>query len=168
MIGTVYRSNLGDISVPLTVTLQSSDTDAITVPATVTILPNLLHRSFPITVVDDHRLHGTQVVTVTASAPTLLSGSATIDVTDYQTVTLNIASDSVTENAGPVAGSTTAVVTRSTTNDLSSPLTVNLLSSDSGELTVPQSVVIPGRFRQARPRSSCPRLTIPSWTARKR
>ena len=136
---TVSRTNSIN-NVPLTVSLASSDTSEATVPATVTIPANQSSVTFSISAVDDDLLDGTQTVLISAAASEYLGGSRSISVTDYETLTVSIATASIAENAG--AAATMATVTRSNT-DTSEALTVNLASSDTSEVTVPTSVVIP-------------------------
>ena len=59
-------------------------------------------------------------------------------VSDYETVTVTFVDASIAENGGTTTGS----VRRSNT-DSSLPLTVTLLSNDTGEATVPAQVTIP-------------------------
>lgn len=62
-----------------------------------------------------------------------------LTVTDNESVRVIITETSVAETAGTI----TATISRSDTDDLSLPLTVSLLSSDTSELTVPATVEIP-------------------------
>lgn len=126
------------ISDPLTVSLSSSDPSEATTPATVTFLPGQASLSFPISAQDDSLLDGTQTVTITATATGFASDSDTLNVTDHETLSLVIADDSVSENAGAMA--TTATVTRS---NIGPALTVQLANSDPSEAVAPATVVIP-------------------------
>ena len=136
--GTVTRSNTDNNSA-LTVTLESNDTSEATVPATVTIAAGQSSATFSVTAVEDTLLDGTQSVTVTASAAGYLGITDTIDVLDFETLTVVLAADSIVESSG--AGATTGTVTRSNT-DNSSALTVTLESNDTSEATVPATVTI--------------------------
>ena len=135
---TVTRGNT-DTTSALTVSLLSNDTGEATVAATVEIAAGQASATFDLNAVDDALLDGTQTVTITASATGYVNGSDTVDVTDYETLTVTIAAASISENAG--TGATTATVTRSNT-DNSLALTVNLLSDDTSEATVAASVEI--------------------------
>ena len=135
--GTVTRNN-SDIATALVVSLSSSDTSEVTVPALVTIPANQTTAAFPINALDDVLLDGTQAATITATASGYVSGSRSINVTDFESVTVAFELSSITENGG----SATGTVTRSNT-DKSAPLIVNLMSSDTTEVTVPASVTIP-------------------------
>lgn len=64
-----------------------------------------------------------------------------LTVTDHETVTVSIGPSMIAENAG--AAAMTGTVTRSNTADLSTDLTVALSSTDTTELTVPATIVIP-------------------------
>jgi subtilisin-like proprotein convertase family protein len=136
-IGTVIRSNT-DNSLPLTVILDSSLTSEAVVPASVTIPANATSVTFAITAVDDGLLDGAQTVLFTASATGYSNGTQAIEVTDSAFLSLTFAASSFSENGG----STTVTVTRSNTN-IGSPLTVQLLSSDNSEGTVPATITIP-------------------------
>jgi hypothetical protein len=137
--GTVTRND-GDLSEPLTVTLASDDTSAATVPATVTIPANESSAPFAIASVDDDVVDGPHTATITADAADYVSGSASLDVTDDDVLTLTVA---VAESTiGEPAGVTTGTVHRNDA-DLSRSLTVTLRSDDSGEATVPASATIP-------------------------
>ncbi len=78
-----------------------------------------------------------------ANPPTpYVSGMDVVDVTDneVQTLTVTIATASISETAGPAA--TTATVSRND-EDISSPLLVTLASDDTSEAAVAPSVTIP-------------------------
>jgi exo-beta-1,3-glucanase (GH17 family) len=138
---TVSRSNVADLSAPLVVTLAGSDPTEATVPASVVIPAGQAAVTVPVDAVDDARLDGPQTVTVTASAAGYVSGSAMLEVTDHETLTLTIAAASIAENAGPAAA--TATVTRSTTGDLGTALVVTIGNSDATEVNAPATVTIP-------------------------
>ncbi len=93
------------LAADLTVNLSSSDTAAATVPATVTIPAGQISATFPVTIVDDTLLDGSQVATITASAPAYSSGVASITVNDNETATLTVTAPATTsEGAGTRAG----------------------------------------------------------------
>ncbi len=141
---TVTRINSINLTSPLIVNLASHDTTEAVVPASVTIPANQTSASFTITSRDDALLDGTQTVMVTATAGGFESATGTLNVTDYETLTVSIAAASISEHGG----STTATVTRSNT-DNSQSLTVNLAASDATEATVPPSVTIPANHASA-------------------
>ena len=129
---TVTRSNT-DTSLPLTVTLASSDLSEATVPATVTILAGQSVATFTIAGVDDPAADGTQVVTITATAAGCVSGSQQLNVTDDDVagVTVNPISGLVTTEAGGAATFTVKLTSQPTAN-----VTISLSSSDTTEGTV--------------------------------
>jgi len=139
--GTVTRVNVPDLTVPLTVTLNSSDTTEAAVPATVTIPAGVTSVAFAIDAVDDLLFDGTQTVMVTATAAGYLPGSDTLRVDDneVQLLAITLETASVSEAAGAVA--TRGTVTR-TAPDVSAPLVVTLESDDTSEATVPATVTI--------------------------
>jgi len=135
--GTVTRNNT-DYSAALTVTLSSSDTSAVRVPAAVTIPVGQASATFTVAGADDAILNGPRAATIFASAPGYVGGSQAIDVTDFETLTVTINPAAISENGGMATGT----VTRSNTN-ISAPLIVALASSDTSEVTVPATVTIP-------------------------
>jgi len=136
--GTVSRVNSDNVG-PLIVTLIGDDGSEATVPPTVTIPGDQVSVTFDVDAIDDSLLDGDQTVTITASSNGFEDGTATVTVTDHETLTVTIDLTSIAENAGPSAA--TGTVTRSNT-DISSPLTVDLASSDTTEASVPATVTI--------------------------
>ena len=137
--GTVTR-NTGT-SGALTVNLSSDDTGEAIVPTTVTIADGSDSATFTITGVPDGVVDNDQLIVIVAAADNFTQGSDKVVVANEDVATLSvvIASASITEEDGQAA--TTATVTRNT--DTSSPLTVTLNSSDTTEATVPTTVTIP-------------------------
>ena len=94
---------------PFRVPVTTGKASEIAIPATVTIPADEPEVTFDVDAVDDALLDGTQNVAVTASAGGYVSGSDTLDVTDHETLTVEIAADAISENGG----ATTATVRRS-------------------------------------------------------
>ena len=137
----IQRSNVDDLSQSLLISLNSSDTSELTVPATLTIAANATSASVTVDAVDDLLLDGIQHVNVTATAMGyIVGGGDTIAVTDYETLSLVFDETTISENAGPSAA--TATVSRSNTADLGQVLIVNLSNSDATELAIPAEVLI--------------------------
>ncbi len=137
---TVSRVDQADISQPMVVTLSSSDTSELTVPATVTIPGGAASVPFTVTFVDDNIDDGTIPVTISASGPGIASGQMVVNVADHETVTLTVSKLQFLENSG--VGAAVGTVTRSDI-DSANALVVSLSSSDLSEVTVPSSVTIP-------------------------
>ena len=76
--GTVTISQANDSD--LTISLSSSNTKIVTVPATILIPQGSTSANFDLTVLDDTVFIGVQPVTITASVPGLGSASAKIDI----------------------------------------------------------------------------------------
>jgi hypothetical protein len=89
-----------------------------------------------ITPVDDTRLDGQQTITVTASAAGATSGSTIVLVNDNETRTLSLNMQSLITEGGNGGGS--VIIPGSMTT----PLVVNLSSSNPAKLTVPATVTI--------------------------
>ena len=139
--GIVTRSNTGNMGSLLVVSLASSDPTTATVPATVTIQPNRTSTTFTINAVDNNKLDGTRTATIAAFANGYVSVPDTVNVTDYETLTVAINDHVVSEAIG--AGATTATVTRSNVDNLGAALNVYIASSDVTEATAPAMVTIP-------------------------
>ena len=133
---TVLQALASDV----TVSLASSDASELIVPASVVIPAGQTTATFDLTVVDDIALDLSRTVTVTATSASLAPGSAEVVVHDNENPTLTVSLQPFwVEGQGVQSvgiGVSLPVVTEF-------PLLVNLLSSDTTELTVPASVVIP-------------------------
>ena len=141
------RLDSNDLSVPQSVTLTSSDETELTVPATVIIPPGSVSTTFIATILEDDILDGSRQVTITATDtntvnPVVNSTTKVITVDDAEllTVTVPAGSQRILENAGP--GAALATVSISTSGH-TSPVVVDLASSDLSEATVPPQVIIP-------------------------
>ena len=118
-IGTVTRSDFANLTNPVIVTLVSSDTTELTVPATVTILPGSRTATFFINAIDDQLADGIQRVDITGSATLggeLRTATASIQVLDYETLSLTVTPSTVYENAG--RGAVAVTITRSNVDTL--------------------------------------------------
>jgi uncharacterized repeat protein (TIGR03803 family) len=135
VMGTVSISPAA--ATPLTVTLSSSDLTAATVPATVTIPAGQTSATFPITIMDDGAIDGTQVATITAHIANWTDATANISVLDNETLALTLFLP------GTVAEGTAATATVAASGTVGSPLTVSLVSNTTSRLTVPATVTIP-------------------------
>ncbi len=123
----------------LTVELSSDDVSEILVPATVTIAAGQVSAAFDLTIIEDTEIDETQTVTINASVTGWISGRDTINVQDNEPKNLIVVipatateGGSVLSNAGTVSSSGTLV----------SDLVVDLMSSDTSEVTVPATVTI--------------------------
>ncbi len=141
--GTVTRGNT-DIAASLTVTLFSNDTTEASVPSVVTIPAGQASASFTITAVDDNLLDGTQTVQISVISVGYIGTSQSLSVQDFEQLQVAIDQSAISENGGTAIGT----VTRPNT-DISLPLTVNLLSDDTTEATVPATVTIPANQASA-------------------
>jgi ELWxxDGT repeat protein len=122
----------------LLVTLASGDTSEATVPATVTILAGQTSATFPVTILDDTLLDGTQNVTITATGPGYFPGTGIIAINDNETATLSVtAPASATEGVGTIQGTVTinAVAGKA--------VSVGLTSGNPAFLVVPATVTVP-------------------------
>ncbi|MFN9970986.1 MAG: hypothetical protein ACK58T_13955, partial [Phycisphaerae bacterium] len=108
---TITRSNTDIAGVALTVTLTVDDPTEIAVPATVVIPAGQQSVTFPIDAIDDSLLDGTQTVTISASASGYQSGAESLDVLDFEGLSLTVQQNPVAENAGVISGAVT--ITRS-------------------------------------------------------
>ncbi|MCE5268513.1 MAG: M36 family metallopeptidase [Planctomycetaceae bacterium] len=140
--GTITSSQAPDADI--TVQLSSSDTTGLKVPATVVLHAGQTTASFDVTLVDDHVIQGDRPITVSAQMDNWTGGSATLsDLEDDKRL-------SVTLPASGWEGQTlSAAGTVQLAGTLTTPLTVSLASSDSTELSVPDTVTIPAGQRSA-------------------
>jgi len=140
--GTVARNTILDAKTnPLTVNLQSTNTAAATVPATVTIPVGATSVDFPITVLGDAKVGGTERFQIVATAPGFGEARASLAArdSDVATLTLKVSPNTFSETAG--ANASTGTVTRNTATNQA--LVVTLTSTDTSEARVPATVTIP-------------------------
>ncbi len=124
-------------SATLTVNLASSDTSEITVPATVVFQPGQTVAFFPLTVVNDTLIDGTQLATVTAAVSGWFEESLTIQVTDNEARNLSHSAPYSVYEGTSASGSV------SISGTLPGDLIVALESLNPAQLSVPASVTIP-------------------------
>jgi hypothetical protein len=151
-----FSENAGRNVAILTVTRQSvsleqalhvqlvCDPTEIELPATIQIPANSASIQIPIHAVDDSLLDGTIRVQVLARSGLIISPPLEIQVFDAESIRLSASVSRFAENAG--AGVSVLTVSRSNT-DISQPVTVGLVSSDTSEATVPETVVIPAGYQ---------------------
>ena len=136
--GTVTRS--GDTSAEITVALTSEDETEVIVPASVIIPAGSDSATFIVSAVDDADQDEAQIISISASADELFSGSFQITVEDDEdpipTIFLAVDPDSISENGG------TATFTLEISTASDGPVVFDLLSDDTSELTVPANVTI--------------------------
>lgn len=141
--GTGNMENACQILLPaplssnLTITLASSFPNSISVPPTIVIPAGMTNVRYPICVQDSQKLEGTRIVALTASATGYMTGISKIILTDSRTATLTLgAPSSVREGDGQFP------VTLNLNETPTTPILVNLSSSDLTELLVPSFVII--------------------------
>lgn len=115
-VGTALRPAGQAFGAPILIELSSSDTSELTVPASVTIPAGAASADFDVTIVDDDILDGDQRVSVRATVNGVINGTAFVTVTDYETVSVNVLTNPVAEDAGTVS----VEITRSNT-DIDAP-----------------------------------------------
>jgi hypothetical protein len=122
----------------LTVALSSSDASAVTVPASVILAAGQTTVVFDLTIADALRARGTETVLIRGTAPNYVVGSGNIEVSDSAAVTVHLSlPGTVSEGEGTIAG---AVYVRDVQTNT---LPVQLSSSDTTVLQVPDSISIP-------------------------
>ncbi|MCR9200361.1 MAG: hypothetical protein NXI04_17135 [Planctomycetaceae bacterium] len=137
IFGIVRRNTPPDT--PLTVMLASSDHTEASLPDTVAIAAGeFTSEPFLINGVADETVDGTVSVALSAQATDHATGQTNIDVTnsDVPTLQLTVANGILSESGGV----SEVVISRNT--QTSGPLTVQLSSSDSTEVSLPDSVTI--------------------------
>jgi len=119
------------------ITLASSDTSEVLVPASIMIPAGQTDVDFNIMVADDAIVDGPQSVVITASASGHPSATSPVIIHDNERPALTVSTPgNVTESAGVVTG------TISINMVPASNITIALRSSNLAELTVPATVVL--------------------------
>lgn len=123
----------------ITVTLISNNTNKVTVGPTVTIPGGQSSVAFNLKIANNHLLDGTQDATITAYVPGYGINSATMQVYDNESATLQLSLPSTaSEGQGTVQGT----VYCNPAPDVN--VSISLSSSNTNSIQVPPSVVIPG------------------------
>jgi hypothetical protein len=169
----------GTVSVPaalanaLTVSLASSNSGEVTVPATVEIAAGQTSATFNLSIVDDALLDGSQNAQITATAAGYALATRFITVNDNELSSFTLTAPTTAAEGAAGIPCTVSMPAAPVGN-----IVVNLTSSDVTALTVPATVTIPAgqtsvSFNAAAPDNTLsqgPRNTtitasIPSWTA---
>jgi hypothetical protein len=134
--------NAGEVQIPavltsnIVVTLVSSDTRQVLVPASVTILAGQTNATFNLTILNDGILDGTQIATITASSA-VGSGSGSMMIFDAQTATLHIQMPSpLVKGQGTVQG------TVQVSAPVGANVSVTLSSSAANLIQMPAAVTV--------------------------
>lgn len=135
-MGTVTITPLQVMITPVYLTLDNNE--EATVTSSVSIGPGNSSASFLISPINDTRLDGEQIVTVTASGQGLVSGSSTMSVLDNESTQLSVTPPPTLREGGPMGVGTVRL-----SGPRSVPTTIQLTSSDMSEATVTPSIVIP-------------------------
>jgi hypothetical protein len=124
----------------LVVSLSTSDTTKVTVPASVTIPAGQSNAVFDLTILTDSLLDGDQTVYVYATAPNFpKTAHANITIHDTNSATLSVTLPaSVSESAGTLVNAGSVNIGTVAAADF----TVSLTSSDTSRLIVPPTTVI--------------------------
>ncbi len=134
--GTGTVSITGIATADVIVTLTSSDTTEVTVPAEVTIPAGQASATFVVTAVDDSEADGDQTATITAAVNGFSDLTVDVTIVDNERLDLAIDVTDFSEAAGDAATGT--VVRQNSDGDL----VVSLSSSDTTAATVPETVTI--------------------------
>ncbi len=134
-IGTLNTTTIS--SNDLIVALSSSNSQRLSVPATVTIPAGQQTVSFPLTVLDNDLLDGPEAINLTASATgyTYAFGTVTVHDNEAAALTLTLPA-SATEGDAPLSGTVTSSLPP--TRDIA----IQLSSDKTSKLTVPATVTL--------------------------
>ncbi len=142
--GTILLSLPG--SNAMDVVLSLDNTNEVIVPSVVTIPAGNFSATFPITIVDDALLDGTQTANLLATFPDRPSATASISVNDNEATRITVAVPAeTTEGGGVLSGEGFILLGAPAGRDV----TVQLTSSNSMRVLVPASVVVPAGSRTA-------------------
>lgn len=122
-----------DISLSLSVSLNSSDRTELQTQPLVIIPAGAESVTFTVNAIDDIILDGTQSVTLFATATNIETGSVDLLVTDFEQLNLSLVASSISEQGG----ATELVLTRS---DATRAQTVSIRSNDDSEALLPLDV----------------------------
>lgn len=123
----------------LRVTLISDDPSELAVPEGVTIKAGRTSAVFDLRVSDDSLLDGTQTVIITASASGYFDGKGSVKITDNETAKLAVSvPETASENDSVLKGQGTVTVSAIPDDDI----VISLISDDTSEITVPETVTI--------------------------
>ncbi len=136
---TITRSNT-DTTAALDVALSNLDSSELSIPTSFTIPAGQSSAVLPVGAVDDDLLDGTQTVRVNASSIGYDAGSANLDVTDFETLSMTPTILQFKENAGPQASS---IRLRRSNTDVNLPVSVSITNSIPTKLSAPAIVTIP-------------------------
>lgn len=129
------------------VSLSSSDTNDLQVSSVVWVGAGQTSVGFNVTALDNVKLDGMRAVSVAATAPNALPGRAQIQVTDNESLNVNLRLQpwgDVEEGRGTVTNG----MTISLSGLAVSNIVISLTSSDPSELQVPPTVVIAAGEKQ--------------------
>ena len=121
----------------LMVILASSDNSELTIPASIVFQPGQTTATFPVTVVNDAQIDGTQLVSLSASISGWSTASMVVQVMDNETRLLTLTGPYSAYEGYPSSG--TVGISGTLPNDLQ----VALVSSDPSQFSVPANVTIP-------------------------
>ncbi len=123
----------------LTVTLSSSDTSEVTVPAQLNIPAGQTTTYFDIDVIDDSLLDGSQSVKINSSGSGLGNANSSITIHDDETAVITIEiPDNATEGDNVLTGLGVITIDQTVDDDVS----VILSSDDTTEISLPGSITI--------------------------
>jgi len=127
----------GPVPAAVTVTLSSSDTSEVMVPAMVVVPAGQTNAAFNLLIVDDADFDGTQNAIISVSAPQYNTGSGTLSIHDNEAgvLALNLPA-SAGENTGTVQGTVSVIAA------VAGDIVVNLSSSLPSLVDVPPFVLI--------------------------
>jgi hypothetical protein len=124
-------------SSPVVVSLNSSDKTVLATPDTVVIPAGQTSVNFTMTLLEDTKITGARLVTVTGHVVNWTDGVASVSVVDNESKQLTLTFPTTVIEGGTGSGSVAL------TGTYPDPVVVALSSSDSVSLTVPASVTIP-------------------------
>jgi len=126
------------VATNVTVALTSSNPSELTVPVSVIIPAGQTNGLFDLTITEDADLDGTQSAVIEATAFGFTLAARTVTIHDNENAVLSVlAATPVNEGAGLLSATLTVSAPVSTN------VTVQLVSSDTSELQVPPSVILP-------------------------
>lgn len=121
----------------LTISLSADTPDELVFPPSVTVPAGQTQVVFTVRAVNDTKIDGNILVTVTASGSGIDPATAQTTTIDNETRTLSLTLPAIVQEGGSANG------TVSIPGTLTTPLTVNLTSANESQATVPTTATIP-------------------------
>ncbi|TWT75416.1 DUF4465 domain-containing protein [Allorhodopirellula solitaria] len=146
VVGRVSRPTL-DTSAPVTVAIESTGSDEVTLPASVTIPAGEDYAEFQIAPANDAIPTPDREVQITASADLMLPSTRSLVIQDDEVLSITFTPSTINATEGDGPSGATLTLTRNDA-DISTPLAVTLSHDATELLTIPTTVTFAATQRE--------------------